>query len=115
MRYSGISWIFNFYQHFIQRFNQIAIPLTSILQTIGIDLSALNLKSADDNNTIDKIDNNEIVKAKISAKMAKSKSHDKSKGKNLVNSFLIKSQASIPGSKLGFLTRKARKAFIKLK
>ena len=98
----------NFYQRFIQGFNQIAAPLISMLKTIGVNLSVTNPELVDTINTVYEFGNSEFHGAKIVDKMSKSKS------KNLVKPFLAKFQSSIQGSELGFLIPKAKQAFINL-
>ena len=52
------------------------------------------------------IGNSKIVEAKFGAKMAKSKS--KSKGKNSLKSFFVKSQAFVQNSRSSFFISKVR-------
>ena len=59
---------------------------------------------ANKDSTINEVGNSKVDRAKISIKTSKSKSQDKSSSKNLVKSFLDKSQAFAQGSGSGFLT-----------
>ena len=81
--------------------------------TIDVNLSATDLVVGK-SNTIDKVDDNKVDGVKLDAKTAKSKSQDKNKDKNLVISFLAKSQPLVQGSESGFLTPRARQAFIEI-
>ena len=100
----------NFYQRFIQGLSWIATLLTSIFRTTSVDPTTIVLITISENSTIDEVNNIKVNEAKIDTKIAKFKSKDKSKSKNLVKFFSAKSQAS--GSGTGFLTLGARQAFI---
>lgn len=78
----------NFYQRFIQDFNQIATSLISMLRTIGVYLLSTNLILVGKNSTVDKIGNSKVDGAKIGTRITKCKS------KILIKSFLTKSQSS---------------------
>ena len=71
-----------------------------------MDLLATNLVIVNKDSTVNRVGNSKINRAKIDAKMAKSKNQYKSKGENLVKFFLT--QALAQGSKLGFLTPGAK-------
>ena len=60
-----------------------------MLKIIRVNLLVKNPIFVDKDNIVDKIDDNEVVRAKIGTKMAKSKS--KSKNKNLAKLFFTKS------------------------
>ena len=83
----------NFYLRFIQAFSQIAILLTLILRTTDVNTLITDLISDGEDSIVNGIGNNEVNGAKVSTKTAKSKSQDKSKGKNLVIFLLAKFQA----------------------
>lgn len=74
-----------------------------------MDVSATNLVSIGKNCTVDKIGNSKINKVKVYAKMTKSK------GKNMVNPFFLKSQLSTQNLESNFFTSKTRQSFIKLR
>ena len=65
------------------------IPLTSMLKSICVDLLAIDYIVCK-HCIIDEINNSKVNRAKVSEKMAQSKSNDKSKGKNLIKFFLVK-------------------------
>ena len=65
------------------------------------------------NNTVDEVGDSKVNGKKVSTKTAKSKSQDKTKGNNLVKSFLVKSKAFDSGSR--FFTIGARQVFTKLR
>ena len=64
--------------------------------------------NVNEKSTVDRVSDNKVDRAKIGTKIAKFKSYDKSKGKNLI-------QALAQSSRSGFLTFRARKAFTKLR
>ena len=66
-----------------------------MLKTIRVDLSATNLELVGKDSNIDGVDNSEMDGIKVRAISTKSKNHDKSKCKNLANSFSAKLQASV--------------------
>lgn len=65
-----------------------------------------------EDNTIYEIGNSKVDRVKVGVTTIKSKSQNKSKGKNLLKPFSAKSQSSTQGSESGFFTSKARQAFI---
>ena len=65
--------------------------------------------------TVNGIGNSKVIRAKIDAKIAKSKTKNQSKNKNWVKPFLAKSQAFTQSSRSGFLIFEARLAFTKLR
>lgn len=88
-----------------------------MLRTIGVDLSVPYLVTIVEDSTINRVDNNKVIGAKIGVKMANSTSKKltKSKSKNLVISFLATFQTSLQSSGLCFLTSKTKLAFTKLR
>ena len=81
------------------------------MRTTSVDLITANSIN-DEDKTDNRIGNSKVNEAKVDAKTTKSKSQDKSKGKNLVMFFSPKSEAS--SSESGFFTPGARQAFTKL-
>ena len=77
----------------------------------GVDPPATNSIVVDEDSIVNEVGNSEVCKVKVNAKIAKSKSQDKSKGKNSVK-FLVK--ALTQSLRSDFLTPRDRKAFTKL-
>ena len=65
-----------------------------MLKTTGIDPLVIDLVVGK-NSYINRVSNSEVNKTNVGTKTTKSKSQDKSKGKNLLKSFSAKSQAFI--------------------
>ena len=86
-----------------------------MLRSTGIDLVITDPVAVGKDNTIDKIGDSEVDGAKVDTKIAKSKNQDKSKGKNLVKSFLAKFQALVQSFGSDFLTPGAIQVFTKLR
>ena len=80
------------------------------MKATGADLTATDQIASGKESIIDRVGKSKVGKAKVGAKTAKSKSQDKSKGKNLA-----KFKALTQNSKSGFLTPRARQTFTKLR
>ena len=81
-----------------------------MLRTTDVDPITSNLVAVGENSIVDGVDNSKVHGAKVSAKIAKSKSQDKSKGKNLA-----KFKALVQSTKSGFFTSGVKQAFTKLR
>ena len=108
----------NFYQQFIHGFCRIAAPLTSMLKTIGSTGSAAN-----PNETESKVDGDSVVgKSMVGGGEATNLTKRKNQAKITKSKILVKSKSYDfpPNSRnreagMGFLTLKARLAFIQLR
>ena len=90
MRYSGFSWICQFLLAFYSRLQSNSYFAYPMLRTIKMHSLAIDPILISEDNIIDKVGNSEVDRIKVGIKMAKSKSQDKSKNKNLVKFFLAK-------------------------
>ena len=77
-----------------------------MLSIIEVDLTKADLIAIGEYNTVDRVGDSEVDRAKVSIKAAKPKSQDKSKVKNLIKFFLTKFQVSRP--RIDFFTLIAR-------
>lgn len=82
-----------------------------MLKTKKVNSLITDLVPIGDDITIDKVGNSKVVWVKIDIKTVKFKT----KSKNLAKPFLAKSQSFAQSSGSGFVTPKARLAFIKLR
>lgn len=73
IRYSDFFKSANFYQRLIQNFSQIATPRILVLMITNMILSETDLISIDEDNTINKVSNSKVVRAKFDTKTSKSK------------------------------------------
>lgn len=61
-----------------------------MLKIIEVDFSISDLISTSEDTTVNEVGNSKVVGAKVGGKMAKSKNKYRSKGRNLMKSFLAK-------------------------
>ena len=112
----------NFYRRFIRGFSKIAGPLTSMLRTTNPSENSLN-KLVEDNEVVGGSNNSgqnlagseKSKNHQISAKSRKSKPKSSKSKKAISDKSEISVNSTVATNATGYLTPKARKAFIQLR